>query len=104
VNPMLIAVIFIVAMALPAFAAVKFAVKPQKQPAYGPLPARKFASSVEGAVVVPVRAQEAEALPSLKELTRASKRQVVEFADGEVNAVIDRLILTVPAKGFKRLS
>ena len=104
-NPMLIAVIFVVAMALPAFAAVKFAVRPQKQPAYAPLPARKFARSTEGSVVVPVRAQEADEAPlSLKALTRASKRQVVEFADGEVNAVIDRLILTVPGRGFKRLS
>jgi hypothetical protein len=104
VNPMLIAAIFVVVMALPAFAAVKFSGKNQKQPAYAPLPARKFARSTEGSVVVPVRAQEAEAPLSLKALTRASKRQVVEFADGEVNAVIDRLILTVPAQGFKRLS
>ncbi|HUB50959.1 MAG TPA: hypothetical protein VL986_02250 [Terracidiphilus sp.] len=105
-NPMLIAVIFVVAMALPAYFAVKFAARSHKQPALAYEPVRRhFTRSTEGSVVVPVRAEaveEATAKPKLS--ARAAKRQPVEFAEGEVNAVIERLILSVPVQGLKRLS
>ena len=105
-NPMLIAAIFVAVMALPAYFAVKLAVRPQKQPALAYAPVRRhFTGAAHASTVVPIRTEaNDEAAAKQKHSTRAQKRQPVEFAESEVNAVIERLILAVPAPGLKRLS
>jgi hypothetical protein len=93
-------------MALPAFLAVRVAVRSQRQPAFAFQPVRRhFTGSVEGSIVIPVRAESNEpARTKLKFFSRASKQPPLEFEDGEVSAAIEKLILTAPLKSSKKLS
>jgi hypothetical protein len=58
VDPLLIALIFAVTMALPAVVAVRYAAKPKRELALGSGSARRRQPAVEGSVALPVRAPE----------------------------------------------
>ena len=99
-HPLLIASIFVVAMASPAIVAVKYAAKPRKQLALASHPARSgFTRSDEGSVVLPVRLQDSiPAKPGLRQQETAktgkqAKQQQASALDRQVDDVIRRLIL-----------
>lgn len=97
VNPLLIALIFVLAMALPAVLVVKYAVRPRREPALANSPARRRHShSEEGSVIVPVRASEtAPASPKsgLLKLAKLNKEQQASAIEHQVDDTIRRLIL-----------
>ena len=96
-NPLLIALFFVVAMALPAVLVVKHTVKPKPELALAHSPARRWITrSDEGSVVVPVRAPESDAAnkgSKKLELAKPTKQQQASDLDHQVDDTIRRLIL-----------
>ncbi len=94
---LLIALIFVVTMALPALLIVRYAVKPRQELALSPSPARRRLSrSDEGCVVVPIRIR--ETVPAIKgllklEQEKSTKQQQASALDHQVDDTIRRLIL-----------
>ena len=107
-QPLLIAAIFIVMMAFPAILAVRYAAKPRKQPVKASRNSlSRFGSSNEGSVILPVSVSAtvlAHPGPVLISSGKRSKRAPMDFAAGEVNEVIERLILSSQVRSVKRLS
>jgi hypothetical protein len=94
---MLIALIFVVAMALPAALVVKYTVRPKGERALANSPVRRrHTHSEEGSVVVPVRASEtapASPKPGLLKLAKPNKEQQASAIEHQVDDTIRRLIL-----------
>ncbi len=97
--PMLIAMIFVVAMAAPAIVAVRYTVKPRRELALAHGPAGRHTRSGEGSMVLPVRdpqsvstGREAKKLTLM--LASANKQQQASALEHQVDDTIDRLILT----------
>jgi hypothetical protein len=96
-HPLMIALIFVVTMALPAFVAVRLTGRPKQELALAHAPARqRLTRSEEGSVVVPTRAPETvPASPKLSvlKLAKPNKEQQASALDHQVEDTIRRLIL-----------
>ena len=96
-NQLMIALTFVVTMALPAFLVVQYAVKPRRQLALAQSPAhRRLTRSEEGSVVVPIRASKSDAASTAASLLKAakpSKEQLASALDHQVEDTIRKLIL-----------
>lgn len=96
-NPLVTALIFVVAMALPAFLVVQYTVKPRRQLALAQSPAhRRLTQSEEGSVVMPFRARQSDAAGANSGLLKAAKptkEQLASALDHQVEDTIRKLIL-----------
>ena len=97
-HPLLIALIFVVTTASSAIVAVKYTVKPKRQPAPAPRPSwEPLPRSIEGSMAFPDRVPASvpeQVGPKLLTLMTRTKQQQASALDHQVDEVIHRFILT----------